>query len=156
MSRAFVREEDMEQQDVLPELKISPHPNYVTRRGLALIEAKIAELNTRLAGGPDEATTARLERDLRYWAERGATAQLKDRESGEEAGFGARVTFRRGEGEAETIEIVGEDEADPAHGCIGWVAPLARALTGARTGDVVTLKTPQSEAELYVLKVETI
>ena len=32
---------------------------------------------------------------------------------------------------------VGEDEADPTAGLIGWRAPLAQALDGAEAGDEV-------------------
>ena len=157
MSRAFVREEDVQQPDVLPELKISEHPNFVTHRGLVLIEAKIAELRTLLAVDQDAATVARLERDLRYWLARGGNAQVKEREHGDKkAGFGARVRFRRDGGKPETIEIVGEDEADPAQGRISWVAPLARAMKGTEAGDSVTLTTPQGEVELTILEVEGI
>jgi transcription elongation GreA/GreB family factor len=157
MSRAFVREEDVQQPDVLPELLISPHPNYVTRRGLRLIEERISELNVLLAAGIDVDARARLERDLRYWSARGASAQVKERDPADKAaGFGARVGFRRDGGETETIEIVGEDEADPAHGRISWAAPLARAVTGAEAGETVMLKTPQGEVEIEVLRVEGI
>jgi transcription elongation GreA/GreB family factor len=35
-----------------------------------------------------------------------------------------------------TIDIVGDDEADPAQGRIAFTAPLARAMTGAGAGDL--------------------
>ncbi len=43
MSRAFVKETD-ETVEELPERAISPHPNFVTAEGLALIEANLARL----------------------------------------------------------------------------------------------------------------
>ena len=42
MSRAFVREPDADP-GPLPDRPISPHPNFVTRRGLAAIEPKAAD-----------------------------------------------------------------------------------------------------------------
>ncbi len=60
--------------------------------------------------------------------------------------------LRNGDGE-ETVRIVGVDEVDPAHGCVSWVSPVARALLKARTGDVVTLRTPAGLDELEVLSV---
>ena len=48
MSRAFVKEDDGSRPEVLPELPVSPLPNLVTARGLRLIEARIAELETAL------------------------------------------------------------------------------------------------------------
>jgi transcription elongation factor GreB len=157
MSRAFVREEDTEQQDTLPELKVSPYPNYVTPRGLALIDEKIAELDRVIAGGADEAAAARAARDLRYWTVRRDTAQLRQRAADEdEIGFGARVRFRRDGGQPEVIEIVGEVESDPRHGRLSWVAPLVRAMLGARAGDRVAFSTPQRTSELEILAVERI
>src|SRR5262249_23638123 len=39
------------------------------------------------------------------------------------------------------FRIVGEDEADPAHGTLSHASPLARGLMGKRLGDVVTAGT---------------
>lgn len=43
MSRAFVRESDADPGQ-LPDRPISPHANFVTRRGLAAIDARLREL----------------------------------------------------------------------------------------------------------------
>ena len=50
--------------------------------------------------------------------------------------FGSRVTIERADGRRQTLQLVGEDEADPAAGTISYVAPLARALLGKERGDV--------------------
>jgi transcription elongation factor GreB len=57
-------------------------------------------------------------------------------------------------GEEHTITIVGIDELDPLHGKISWVAPVARALTKARVGDIITLQTPAGLDELEVMEVD--
>ncbi len=67
--------------------------------------------------------------------------------------FGATVNYINGAGETHTITIVGIDELDPLHGKISWVSPVARALTKANAGDVVTLNTPSGEDELEILSV---
>jgi transcription elongation factor GreB len=67
--------------------------------------------------------------------------------------FGATVTYETGSGEEHTVTIVGIDEFDPLNGKISWVSPVARALTKARTGDVVTLHTPVGVEELTILDV---
>lgn len=155
MSRAFVKEAD-DRDEPLPDLPVSDRPNYVTPRGLAAIDAKLAELNAALAAGPDETEAARLQRDLRYWSARRSTAQLVS--AGEvpnnEVAFGSRVTLRRDDGRPETIEIVGEDEADPAAGKIAWVAPFAAALIGAEPGDVVEVGPRKPPIEVEILSVE--
>ena len=67
--------------------------------------------------------------------------------------FGATVTYCNAAGEEHTVTIVGIDELDPLKGKISWVSPVARALTKAREGDVVTLQTPLGPEELEVLSV---
>jgi transcription elongation GreA/GreB family factor len=51
--------------------------------------------------------------------------------------FGTTVTIERDDGRKQTWRIVGEDEADPAHGTLSYVSPVARALMGKQIGDVV-------------------
>jgi transcription elongation factor GreB len=61
--------------------------------------------------------------------------------------FGASVTYARAYDDAEvTITIVGVDEAEAEAGRISWVAPVARALLGARVGDMRRLRTPAGQA----------
>jgi transcription elongation factor GreB len=67
--------------------------------------------------------------------------------------FGATVLYRNGAGEEHTVTIVGIDELDPLNGKISWVSPVARALTKAREGDLVTLQTPLGTEELEILGV---
>ena len=144
MSIAFVREkEGGEAFEDLPDRPISPHPNFVTRKGLTLIEAEVARLEKEAAGlDPNEkAETARVSRDLRYWSARKNSAQLVEHVEGDTVHFGTTVTVIREEEGAkdskQVFRIVGEDEADPAKGTISYVAPLARAITGKSVGDVV-------------------
>ncbi len=67
--------------------------------------------------------------------------------------FGATVTYARASDDAEvTITIVGVDEADSA-GRISWVAPIARALLGARVGDTRRLRTPAGAEEIEVVAI---
>lgn len=137
MSVAFRRESDEEHLEPRFELPIPPGPNLVTRRGLRLLGERIASLEKMLAGATDEARIAELRRDLRYWRTRQASAQLTPPANGEEAGFGSRIRYRLDDGPALSIDIVGHDEADPAHGRIAFSAPLARAIIGGGAGDRV-------------------
>ena len=57
------------------------------------------------------------------------------------------------EGKEKTVSIVGVDEIDTGRGHISWISPLARALTKAREGDVVTLHAPGGTEELEILEV---
>jgi transcription elongation factor GreB len=69
--------------------------------------------------------------------------------------FGATVTYERMSDEAEvTVTIVGVDEADADAGRIAWVAPVARALLGARVGDARRLRTPAGVEEIVVAAID--
>ena len=62
-----------------------------------------------------------------------------------EVRFGATVELADEDDNRRTIMIVGDDEADAAAGLVGWSAPLARALIGARSGDERTVRLPAGE-----------
>ena len=49
MSRAHVREVDGDEPEDLPELPLSQHPNYVTARGLAQLEARREQIEAEIA-----------------------------------------------------------------------------------------------------------
>jgi transcription elongation GreA/GreB family factor len=140
MSVAFRREGDDEHLEPKFEIPIPPGPNRVTARGLALIGARVAELEARLAalaGDPaNEAGIVAARRDLRYWQTRQVTAELVPPPSGKTAEMGTTVTFRMS-GKVKVLAIVGTDEADPAAGLLGFSAPLARVLIGAEPGDLL-------------------
>ena len=160
MSRAFVKE-DRPDTEPLPDLPISPHPNYVTPRGLAglrgRLEAARAELarlkarEDRLDRLPEKAA----ERDIRYLEARLASAIPIDpiTQPKDEVAFGARVTVADEEGSETVYEIVGEDEADASTGRIAPQSPLARALLGAHVGDMVEGRRPVGRAELEVIAI---
>jgi transcription elongation GreA/GreB family factor len=139
MSRAFVKESD-DSGEPLPELSVSPHPNFVTPAGLEQIEQRVAALEAELRAARasnDKALLARINRDLRYWAQRRGSARLVPPAAApvELVRFGVDVTVRFEDGTERTFRIVGEDEADPGRGLVSWVAPLGRALTGKAVGD---------------------
>ncbi len=134
MSVAFRRDSDEEHKEPRFELPIPPGPNLVTAAGLKLAETRVAELEAKVAAERDELALADARRSLRYWRTRLATAELAPPPPADEAAFGSRVTFRLN-GKERVVEIVGDDEADPAAGRIAFSAPLARALIGAGPGD---------------------
>jgi transcription elongation factor GreB len=69
--------------------------------------------------------------------------------------FGATVTYARLSDDVEvTIRIVGVDEADAERGDVSWVAPVARALLGARVGDLRRVRIPSGMEEVEVVAVD--
>jgi len=161
MSRAFVKEQDDQGDSARPLRPQSPHANYVTPRGLRLLEDKVRNLaksREALVGRDDLAsqqTVRELERDLVYFNERVKRAILvsPEEQSLDRVHFGAVVEVDDAEGERSIFMIVGEDEVDAAHGRVSWVSPLAKALMNARVGDVVNWKRPAGDKELEVLSI---
>jgi transcription elongation GreA/GreB family factor len=56
-----------------------------------------------------------------------------------------RVTLHFEDGAERSYTLVGEDEADPAHGSISWISPIAQALLGRELGDEVDLQGQRAE-----------
>ena len=162
MSRAFVKGDDAGLAgEELPERPISPHPNYVTAEGLALLRARYDALTAQhsaLKAAEEDFDKPRLsaiERDLRYFSQRLDSAILVDtsKEPQDEVHFGAAVEAQDSEGNLHRIRIVGEDEADVHTGKISWQAPLAHALIGARVGDTVKWRRPAGDVDLEILSI---
>jgi transcription elongation GreA/GreB family factor len=152
MSRAFVSENHAVED--VPDRPVSPHPNYVTERGLALIETALADARgeyARMQAEGDRVGLGTAARDVRYWTARRSTAQLVPSTSGADVvQFGSQVTIERDDGRRQTFRIVGEDEADPKDGSISYVSPLARALVGKRVDD--TVRAGATEAEITAIE----
>ena len=153
MSRAFVKETD-DLVEELPDRPISSHPNLVTPEGLAAIEATVARLQAERAAAQaaeDRAALARIGRDLRYFmARRGSAQVVAPKPDAGEVCFGCTVVIARDDGRRQAWRIVGEDEADPAHGTLSYVSPVARALMGRKVGDVV--RAGNSDAEILEIR----
>jgi transcription elongation GreA/GreB family factor len=138
MSVAFRRDSDEEHKEPRFELPFPAGPNLVTPRGYDLIKARTGELEAAVAAAATEEHRAELQRDLRYWRTRLATAQIAPVPTGDAVAFGTRVTLEQG-GRVRELTIVGHDEADPSSGLIAFASPLGRALMGAETGDDLTV-----------------
>ena len=67
--------------------------------------------------------------------------------------FGSTVTYVDEEDRERTVTIVGQDEADATAGLISWKSPIARALNGARVGDVRIVHLPAGPQEVEVLAI---
>ena len=70
-----------------------------------------------------------------------------------EVRFGATVELADEDDRRRLLTIVGDDEADASHGLIGWSAPLARALIGAKVGDERVVRLPGGEKSYAVVAI---
>jgi transcription elongation GreA/GreB family factor len=147
MSRAFVK--DREDVEDLPDRPISDLPNDVTPEGLRQIEQALAAAHAAQAAAQEAAdrdALASARRDVRYWSARRATAVVAPQPADNSVvRFGHTVTIVREDDRQQTYRIVGEDEADPAHGTISHASPLARALFGKGVGDGIVIAGAEAE-----------
>lgn len=153
MSRAFVREQDVDLPQTVPHRPIPSGPNDVTAHGLALMDAAVRDAQKAYAAAQvddDAEAVAAAANELRYWSARRASARVVEMQRDTAAVcFGHAVTIRRDDGREQTFRIVGDDEADPSHGTISNVSPLARALLGKRVGDAV--RAGRDDAEILAI-----
>jgi transcription elongation GreA/GreB family factor len=161
MSRAFVKESDDDLvAGELPERPLPLHANYVTARGLELLQGRVRELTERhehLKRESDENSESKqklreVDRDLRYFRAQLERAAVVDtaNQPRDQVHFGAVVSMEDEEGTAQEFTIVGDDEADVAQGKISWASPLARAMIGAKIGDTVVWRRPAGETQVCI------
>ncbi|WP_085316280.1 transcription elongation factor GreB [Derxia lacustris] len=179
MSKAFVKEDGQDDDDDLPQMPPIPagSKNYITPAGHARLKHELLDLIDRqrpevvnivswAASNGDRSENGdylygkkrlrEIDRRIRFLTKRLDIAEVVDparQENPEQVFFGATVTYADSRGDEHTVIIVGMDEVDPSHGAISWVSPVARALTKAREGDTVTLRTPAGIEELDVIEI---
>jgi len=153
MSRAFVKETATSAPP--PERMVEEGPNLVTQAGFEQIAAHVARIEGALKTETNELLRETLERDLRYWSLKKASAEIVPPPKDGAVAFGSAVTIERqvnNQSRKQTFRIVGVDEADPARGLISFRSPLAAALIGAREGDIV--EAPNPLGEITVLSIQ--
>lgn len=94
-----------------------------------------------------------IDRRLGYLAKVMKDAKVLDpraQPSRDEVRFGATVELVDEDEHRRTLTIVGDDEADATNGLIGWSAPIARALIGARVGNERVVRLPAGEKNYEV------
>jgi transcription elongation factor GreB len=150
---------------------------YITPQGLARIRAeydelfgierpKIVETVSWAASLGDRSENAdyiygkrrlrEIDRRLGYLARIMKEAKLVDpsrQEARDQVRFGATVEVADEDDNRRKLTIVGDDETDAAAGRIGWNAPLARALIGAKVGDERIVRLPAGEKSYEVLDI---
>ncbi len=180
MNKAFVKESDGDDDEDAAALALAipaGSKNYITPAGYQRIKDELLELidvarpevvrivhwaasnGDRSENGDyiyGKRRLREIDRRIRFLAKRMDSAAIVDpsvHHGSDQIFFGATVSYSDQHGEERTITIVGIDELDPLNGKISWVAPVARALTKAREGDVITFQAPHGVDELEILAV---
>jgi len=181
MNKAFVKEADNEDdEEALALARAIPAgaKNYITPLGYQRIKDELLQLidvdrpevvrivhwaasnGDRSENGDyiyGKRRLRQIDGRIRFLTKRMDAAEVVDptvHHGNDQVFFGATVRYANAAGEEHTVTIVGIDELDPLNGKISWVSPVARALTRAREGDLVTLQTPLGPEELEVLSVD--
>ncbi|QQR86584.1 MAG: GreA/GreB family elongation factor [Flavobacteriales bacterium] len=162
MSRGFVKEDDQEEAPFIPPRAPLPDGaiNYVTPRGLQLLqeEKEVLERSYAQVQGSDverRREHAIIDGKLALLNERiGSARPVEPVAAPDEVRFGTTVgfTYINGpqKGSSRNFTIVGVDEANVQEQRIAFTAPIARALTGKRVGDVAQFQLGATAQELRV------
>jgi transcription elongation factor GreB len=97
-----------------------------------------------------------LDRRLSHLSRIMKAAKIVDpasQQSRDQVRFGATVELADEADNRRMLTIVGDDEADASAGRIGWSAPIARALIGARTGDERIVRLPSGEKSYEIMAI---
>ncbi len=165
MSRGFVKEEDQEEAPFIPPRAALPPgvTNYVTPLGLQKLEDERNQLEQERAANKSENDTERrranmvVDGKLRLLDERISSARVLSPEDQpkDEVRFGARVTLKPGDNSKNLVfRIVGVDEASVKDQLIAFVAPIAKAVSGKKVGDNVTLRLGDRSREFELIAIE--
>jgi transcription elongation factor GreB len=152
-------------------------PRFITATGLARIRTeydelfaierpKLVETISWAAANGDRSENGdyiygrkklrEIDRRLAYLAKVMKAAKVVDpgaQGSRDQVRFGATVELVDDDDNRRTLTIVGDDEADASNGRIGWSAPLARALIGAKVGDERTVHLPAGEKSYEIMEI---
>ena len=178
MSKAFTKETDSDDDDlVLPQLPTGGK-NYITPAGYARMRdellnlmdverPKVVEAVYWAASNGDRSENGdyiygkkrlrEIDRRIRFLTQRLEIAEITDpsaHHGKDQVFFGSTVTYEDDTGVERRITILGIDEADTLAGQVSWVSPVARALLKSRVGDEVTVPMPDGLRVLNVIRVE--
>ncbi|EGD59206.1 GreA/GreB family elongation factor [Novosphingobium nitrogenifigens DSM 19370] len=156
---------------------MKPDGNPITPAGMAALRARydhllgterpqIVEIVSWAAGNGDRSENGdylygrkrmrEIDRELSHLARRMKAARVIDpvqQQERERVLFGATVEIADEDDNRRTLTLVGDDEQDAGKGLIGWGAPIARALRGARVGDLRRVRLPGGEKEWEIMTI---
>lgn len=165
MSRGFVKEDDQEENPIIPNRAPLPAgvANYVTANGLKELILEQESLEAERKEVPSEESPEKrsalkvINGKLNMLIERINSAEvvaLSEIDS-DEIRFGAIVTFQfSDESKTRTFQIVGVDEANVKDKKIAFTSPIAKALMGKKTGENAQLELEHGTKDISIHEIE--
>lgn len=164
MSRGFVKEGDQEEAPFIPPRAALPPgvTNYVTPTGYAALRQEkegLEDARKNRSGANDterRRIAAVIDGKLALLNERIASARViaPKTQVQDEIRFGASVKLLNTQTQkTQSFQIVGVDEADIKQGKIAFVAPIARAITGAKMDTIVDFKLGNDTRKLKIISI---
>src|SRR5690554_6951809 len=165
MSRGFVKEDDQEENPIIPNRAPLPPgaANYVTPTGLEMLMNEKSDLEAERKLVPMEESPEKraalkvINGKLNMLMERINSAEVVNltQMENDEIRFGAIVTFQfSNEKTTRTFQIVGVDEANVKQKKIAFTSPIAKALIGKKTGENTDLKLEHGVKGISIHKIE--
>jgi transcription elongation factor GreB len=167
MSRGFVREEDQEETPLVPPRAHLPFGiiNYVTANGFEELMAEqndLREDQKTLIAQSQDANRVQINfisSKLNLLIERIVSAKLiyATSQNKHKVLFGATVTLFEEKGNDKYhYQIVGVDEANVSLYKVSFLSPIAIILMNKKVGESITLKIPNGERTMKILRIEYI
>ncbi len=152
-------------------------PNYITPSGYEALRTryhelfhverpKVVDIVSWAAGNGDRSENGdyiygkkrlrEIDREVRWLSRRIKSAQIVEPAEQPDKSriyFGATIELADEDDNRRTVTLVGDDEAQPDKGRIGWNSPLARALRRAKVGDLRTVRLPSGPKEWEVMAI---
>jgi transcription elongation factor GreB len=175
MSKAFVKDDQGDQDEPIAEPAIGEGPRHITPQGFKRLQEQIDQLwsderpkvtamVSAAAAEGDRSENAEyiygkkrlreIDARIRYLSKLiDSLTVVKPRSEGDRIYFGAWVIVENEEGEEKTYRIVGPDETDLKKGYISSQSPVARALFGKQEGEWATVKRPKGPTDLLIVKI---
>jgi transcription elongation GreA/GreB family factor len=152
MSKAFTRENDDSGLAHGPAGRART-TGPITAVGARLAREKLAEVSARLAQSerPDERAVLEVERE-RVAAL--ASAPVGPHAASDVVAFGAQVNLRDEAGKERVVIVASPGEIGLVPHAASATSPIAQAILGAHTGDVVEFDGPRGHEELTIVNVQ--
>lgn len=146
---------------------------YLTKDGIAELEAEKIALAAKRAETADAIKTARelgdLSENAEYQSARAeqdrnesrldeidyilANAEIIKSSKSKSIALGSTVTLKHPDGKQVTVQIVGTIEADPANDKISDESPIGKALLGKKEGESVDIVKPAETTTYEILTI---